>query len=284
MDVLKSVSKATGIFGKISEVIGELGGWMSILGLGKHVSAGGGAEAGLKASFMGTGENDEALFWSAVSLAKQNGWIDADGLKTISTIFSQLNHEERNRLYKIIGRDEQNVVIEVHSKTTPAKVATPPPAIPIEKRRRGGGSGATASGNTGSTEEVKKTSATSNVRGALTIALLASMDPADAVAFLRNSGTLSGIMDDVGYRYGQLSGFLKKHSAGKHLRKAILAYLGATTDRGAEMTVLMGEALLEDRQRQNWWQRDLQHRRPLLITWGVFIAIAVVTLSYTFTA
>ena len=276
-DLLKDLGKVGSVFGKVSEVVGELGGWMSILGIGKrsaHVNPAGESrqEAGLKASFMGAGENDEALFWSAVALAQKNDWIDEIGLANVSVIFSKLNYEEKNRLYKIIGRDEQSVVIEVHSKTTSAK-----PAQAQSTRRRS---------PQGGKEKVEKTSTTGNIRGAMTIALLASMDPDNAVAFLRNSGTLTGVTDDIEHLYGKLSVFLKNTEAGKRvqkgLRKAVLDYLGANTLRGAEAQVSAKELALAHRQAQPWYERIQQKQSVLFMVWCGLVIFSVAALIYVY--
>lgn len=282
-ELLKDISQFRSIAGKISEVVGELGGWMSVLGIGPRRSspAGGGVqEAGLKAHLMGAGENDEALFWSAVALAKQNGWIDQNCLKNVSMIFSKLNHEERRHLYHIIGRDEQSVTIEAHSSET----ATKSPQARSQRRRSGSiddkkeGEGK---------EQVKKTTATGNVRGAMTIALLAGMNPDDAVAFLRNSGTLTGIKDDLKHLHEKLCKFLKETEAGKkirkHMKKTVLWYLEAKTLKEAETKVLAKEQALVNRQAQFWHERDLKNRKPLLIIWTALAIFSIAALIYVFT-
>lgn len=234
-------------------------------------------DAGLKASFMGIGENDEALFWSAVALAKNNNWIDPAGLKNLSTIFSKLNHQERNHLYKIIGMDETDVVIEAHSKATVKSTQAQ------NMRKRGAGAG---SKEEDGKEQDKKMTAKSNIRGAMTISLLAGMDPGEAVTFLRNSGTLAGITDDVGYLYGKLSELLKNTNAGKkikaHLKKAVLLYLGAKTLKEAETKVSAKEQALAQRQTQSWRERDLQKRPKLSITWIALAVFSAGAFAYVF--
>ncbi|MDP3957207.1 MAG: hypothetical protein Q8Q10_01775 [bacterium] len=230
-------------------------------------------DAGLKASFMGFGKNDEALFWSAVALAKNNDWIDQTGLKNINAIFSKLNHQEKNHLYKIIGMDETDVVIEAHSKTVVK------PAQAQNMRKRGAGTGSKE-------EDGKEMTAKSNVRGAMTISLLAGMNPNEAVKFLRNSGTLAGITDDLGYLYEKLSEFFKNTNAGKkikaHLKKAILLYLGAKTLREAETKVSAKEQALAQRQTQSWRKRDLQKRPKLSITWIALVVFSAGAFAYVF--
>lgn len=261
-----SASKVVAAVTKVADILGDVGGLMNFFGIrrGSHAPAET-TEAGLKASFMGAGENDEALFWSAVALAQKKNWVDVAGLQNISTMFSQLNHQEKVKLYKIVGRDEQNVTIEVKTTSSP------------HHRRRGKGGSA----------KTETSTANENVRGALTIALLASMPPADAVKFLRNSGTLTGIMDDTSHLYTQLTDFLSRVGAGRRirrqLRRAVFAYIGGVSNlREAEVAVSMNEARYEDRRRQSWYQRDLQHRPTLLRVWGTLAAIVVAAFVYVF--
>lgn len=276
-ELLKSAGKIGSTFSKISEIVGEVGGWMSVLGIRHRGGGESHQEAGLKASMMGIGEKDEALFWSAVALAQQKGWIKEDGLKNLSAVFSRLNHAERGRLYKIIGQDEQSVVIEMHSKTDATTAKSE-----LAKRRRG-----SEEKKDGETKEpIEKTTATGNVRGAMTVALLADMPPDEAVTFLRNSGTLSGPLEDLGYAHEKLCEFLEKTGGGKTLRKRMraitLGYLGAKTFKEARANVEVKEDALRKRQAQSWIKRDLTKRPVFSSALVILVVFSAVSFWYVF--
>lgn len=301
-DILKKLGMAGPILGKVSELVGETGGWISVVRsiFGRSGSTGGKTqEDGLKAQFMGAGENDEALFWSAVALAKTNGWVDDKGIQSISAIFVKLDYGERKRLYQIIGRDEQNVVIEMHSKTTGSQSTQAKGT-----RKRGSRSGGTVKleDDKGHTQKI---TSMSNVRGALTIQLLAGMESTKAVEFLRNSGTLTGIPDDIENLYKKLSTFLKETGPEKKVRekldKAVLVYLGAKAPEDAEAKVAAKEEALAHRRSQSWYERSLQKQPeiPLLqrrswywydcnlkglpLIWLALVIFSIIGLTYVFT-
>lgn len=297
-ETLKNLGKIGTVAAKVSEIVGEFGGWMSVLGLGRHRPSGDSKhEAGLTANAFGIGLDDETLFWEAVALAIAKGFMDkVGGNKNLNEILGALEYREKARFWKIIGKGEQSVTFEIHAKSvTSVTPTTAAPTTNLNSRRgktRSQGSTTAAPpgpppATPGDTPSAEKVTLTGNIRGAIIVSYFASMAPAEAIKLLRNSGTLNGVADDLNQLYKEVSEFLTKTQAGKkivtQLEKASLAYLGAKTFKAAKRRVLAQEAALANRQDQSWYERDLQKRPVLSITWAVLAIFSIVALTYVFT-
>lgn len=284
------VGKSGSIFSKISEVVGEVGGWMNVLGLGRSSSgrspsAGGEnkQEAGLKANVFGIGTKDETLFWEAVALAEAKQWMKyPEGQQNLSKIFAGLGYWEKPRFYHMIGQDSQSVVIEGYAKSS-----SPPsvdPMAPLAPRRRSRTT--TPDPSTANPDEPKseKTTMFGNIRGAMIAAFFANMDPADALVFLKNSGTLNGTTDDIGEVYKKLSEFLGTVGAKMNVKSqaTLLQYFGATDIAEAKNNVAEREAETARLRKQSWYERNLQSGPGLTRVWVGLAAIIVLGSVYMF--
>lgn len=170
--------------------------WKILAGLlGRTATSEGPIDAGLRANLFGFGKNDETLFWEAVALAENKGLMKKpQGRENISFVLGQLEYWQKKHFFQMIGKDTQSITIEVHKE---------PDDSPLRGRRR------TAEGEKDKSK-VEKTTMQGNLRGAMIIAFFAEMPRDDAVAILKNSGTLTGLTDDIKEVYGRVLGHLNQ--------------------------------------------------------------------------
>lgn len=285
-------NKSGSILPKISEFVGELGGWMNIIRtvFGHSGPSGEGKQdTGMKANFMGVGMNDETLFWEAVALAEAKDWMKIPtGRENISAILKKLSYWEKSRFYQMIGKDSQSVTIEIHTKTSKPADSTQTP-LTGRRRSKTAGLGDVPDPTDEEKARIEKTTMNGNMRGAMIVAFFAGMEPTDAVAFLKNSGTLTGTTDDIKKIYGELSKFLGKvklqqtlDKMGVETEKMVLHYFDAPNILAAERKVVAREQEVAIRRAQTWVERDLKHHPNLIVFWAVLGGISIIGFIYTF--
>ncbi len=186
--------------------------WKILAGLlGRTAASEGPVDAGLRANLFGFGKNDETLFWEAVALAENKGLMNKpQGRQNISFILENLEYWQKKHFFQMIGKDTQSITIEVHKEPSPEDSS-------LRGRRR-------AEESDKNKAKIEKTTMQGNLRGAMIIAFFAGMAPADAVAILKHSGTLTGLTDDIKEVYSRVLGHLNQEKFAP-LKRAFLRSL-----------------------------------------------------------
>ena len=248
-------------------------------------SGAGKVDESLKANLFGLGPKDEAFFWDALAIGKEKAVIDDQGIENLTKMFDDLTRPERYKLGRIVGIDEQ----EVKGKTTTLEKL--PDGLPALDRQGK------------ALFSTKEESFRGNVRGMRFLVMLSKMEPKKAVKFLRVSGTLEGLTEDIEATWKRIRKFIRSKEAKKFFaefrasagmlkntavklgkdadvrtQETILRYLGAADHNEAERIVTGREEEVARRRAQSWYQRDLKNRPRLLTAWGIMGIVVVIAI------
>lgn len=197
-------------------------------------------DAGLKANMFGIGKNDETLFWEAVALAETKELMKKpQGRQNLSLVLKDLEYWQKKHFFQMIGKDTQSITIEVHKVVTPDDTT-------LRGRRR-------SEEHDKNKAKVEKTTMQGNLRGAMIVAFFAEMNPADAVAILKHSGTLTGLTDDIKDVYTRVLEHLNQEKFAP-LKRAFLAGLEnlTETDRTLQTAYETDKQGHADFSQKNW--------------------------------